>query len=243
MRATSLLTHRAVSRTAVPLFKSFHTLSILSRDQLPNAQLTHWDADSGRPAMVNVTNKTPTQRTATASGRIFIPQVAYELIGGNPPIGGLTQNSTTTSAELETAKAKARAKGDVLSVAQLAGIMAAKRTSNLIPLCHPLSLSHISVVLTPCPGSQESTSSYPSMPSVYCESSVTCEGKTGVEMEALTAVSVALLTVWDMLKAVAGKEMEISDIHVSKKTGGKSGDFERVHAQDVHIASCNRDTM
>jgi molybdenum cofactor biosynthesis protein MoaC len=187
--------------------------------------------------MVNVTNKNPTQRTATATGRIFISQVAYELIGGIPPITGSTQNSTSTSAELEVAKAKARAKGDVLSVAQLAGIMAAKRTSDLIPLCHPLSLSHISVVLTPYPGSQGSTSSHSSMPSVYCESSVTCEGKTGVEMEALSAVSVALLTVWDMLKAVAGKEMKISDIHVSKKTGGKSGDFERVDGQDVHIGS------
>jgi len=87
----------------------------------------------------------------------------------------------------------------------------------LIPLCHPIALTHISVNLVP----EESTCS------VKCEATVECEGKTGVEMEALTAVNVALLTVWDMLKAVAGREMKISDVTVIKKSGGKSGDFVR----------------
>jgi molybdenum cofactor biosynthesis protein MoaC len=118
------------------------------------------------------------------------------------------------------AQSKARSKGDALSIAQLAAIMGCKRTSDLIPLCHPLPLSHVSVVVTP---EAERTGRY----SIFCRATVCSESKTGVEMEALTAVSVGLLTVWDMLKAVAGKEMLISDIIVERKTGGKSGDFVR----------------
>ena len=136
---------------------------------------------------------------------------------------------------LDEAKRKARSKGDVLTVAQLAAIMGCKRTSDLIPLCHPLQLSHISVKLYPelhhsdtdNLGNATEARSLRSPYSVLCVASVSCEGKTGVEMEALTAVSVGLLTVWDMLKAVAGKEMVIGDILVERKAGGKSGDFER----------------
>lgn len=164
--------------------------------------------------MVDVGSKSDTSRTAKASGRIYIPEVAYNLI--------TTETDSPTpgeSHEITKAKAKARRKGDVLAVAQLAGIMACKRTSDLIPLCHPLPLTHIEVVLTP----ELKEGRY----SVVCHATASCEGKTGVEMEALTAVSVSLLTVWDMLKAVAGKEMEIGDIMVDSKSGGKSGDFQR----------------
>jgi molybdenum cofactor biosynthesis protein MoaC len=96
--------------------------------------------------------------------------------------------------------------------------MAAKRTADLIPLCHPLALSHVAVVLTPVEGAA---------PHVRVEATVACTGRTGVEMEALTAASAALLTVWDMLKAVAGREMRIGDIVVARKSGGRSGDFVR----------------
>ena len=101
---------------------------------------------------------------------------------------------------------------------------ASKRTSELIPLCHPLALSHVAVELEP---KTEPSKHHGKSFSIVCKVTVECEGKTGVEMEALTAVSVALLAVWDMLKAVAGKEMSIEGIRVTKKAGGKSGDFER----------------
>ncbi|KAF9454172.1 molybdenum cofactor biosynthesis prote [Macrolepiota fuliginosa MF-IS2] len=186
-----------------------------------NVRLTHLD-DSGRASMVDVSDKIPSKRTATAQGRIYITKIAYELITSTyadnaPP--------TPESRAIE----KARRKGDALTVAQLAGIMGAKRTADLIPLCHPLALSKVDVKLVseaPSGGSVDTrrqTDKY----SVLCMATVTCEGKTGVEMEALTAVSVTLLTVWDMLKAVAGKEMEITDIIVSEKAGGKSGNFSR----------------
>ena len=169
--------------------------------------------------MVDVADKTPTKRTATATGRIYIPQMAYELVTSPN-----SADANTDSPEAR-AKAKARGKGDVLTVAQLAAIMGAKQTSNLIPLCHPLSLSHISVFLTPeIVGADENdTERF----SILCSATVSCDGKTGVEMEALTAVSVGTLTIWDMLKAVAGKEMIIGDIKVTRKEGGKSGDFIR----------------
>jgi molybdenum cofactor biosynthesis protein MoaC len=177
--------------------------------------LTHIDS-AGRASMVNVADKTPTKRSATATGRIFIPQVAYELI-----IPSCTNGGDGTSTE-ET-KTKVRGKGDVLTIAQLAAIMGAKRTSDLIPLCHPLALSHVSVMLTP--EIHQCDDSNRVVYSIFCRATVACEGKTGVEMEALTAVSVGALTVWDMLKAVAGKEMIIGDITVTRKEGGKDGDF------------------
>ncbi|THH31959.1 hypothetical protein EUX98_g2215 [Antrodiella citrinella] len=228
-------------------------------------RLTHID-ETGRPAMVDVSLKAPTTRTATASGRIFIPKIAYDLMTLLPPStehpgatdGPDAKFQETYSPKLEEAKAKARSKGDVLTVAQLAAIMGCKRTSDLIPLCHPLPLTNISVRLFPefhplrtgrHASVEDQTSgneagaisgqanledclqSGPSHYSVMCQATVSCEGKTGVEMEALTAVSVGLLTVWDMLKAVAGKEMVIGEIVVERKEGGKSGDFVRTHTR------------
>ncbi|MDF2494751.1 cyclic pyranopterin monophosphate synthase MoaC [Sphingomonas sp.] len=150
--------------------------------------LTHLD-ENGAARMVDVGNKTETVREAVAEGRI------------------------TMSAEASAAIATgAVAKGDVLAVARVAGIMAAKRTSDLIPLCHPLPLSKVTVDLTV------------EDDGVSVRGTVATNGRTGVEMEALTAVSVTLLTVYDMAKAL-DKRMTISGIRLLKKTGGKSGDF------------------
>ena len=171
--------------------------------------------------MVNVADKNSTKRSATATGRIYVPRVAYDLIASSA-----TEDIDGTSAEAQ-AKAKARGKGDVLTIAQLAAIMGAKRTSELIPLCHPLALSHISVTLTPDIHQPSIINNNEQRYSILCSATVTCEGKTGVEMEALMAVSVGTLTVWDMLKAVAGKEMVIGDIMVVRKQGGRSGDYVR----------------
>ncbi|KAG6842458.1 hypothetical protein C0991_007588 [Blastosporella zonata] len=173
---------------------------------------------TGRASMVDIAEKQPTKRTATASGRIYISPIAYELVTSSYPVGEVAEPA------INEAKAKARRKGDALTVAQLAAIMGAKKTSDLIPLCHPLSITNVSVTLTPdvCGGEQGGHRHY-----ILCEATVSTEGKTGVEMEALTAVSVGLLTVWDMLKAVAGREMEIGGIRVTRKAGGRSGDFER----------------
>jgi len=185
----------------------------------PPGSLTHFDAETGRARMVDVGSKSNTQRTATASGRILIPKVAYDLVVSH---GSLTTTDGDPEG-LRKAKEKARKKGDVLAVSQLAGIMACKRTAELIPLCHPLPITHIDVSLSPEVNGDEIYTEH----SIRCEATVSCTGKTGVEMEALTAVSVALLNVWDMLKAVAGEEMEIQAIVVTKKSGGKSGGFSR----------------
>ncbi|KAK0481548.1 hypothetical protein IW261DRAFT_1471260 [Armillaria novae-zelandiae] len=187
-------------------------------------RLTHVD-DYGRASMVDVSSKEITRRTATATGRIFIPLVAYELLVSAYPDG------EESSPVLEKAKQKVRQKGDTLTVAQLAAIMGSKKTSDLIPLCHPLQLSNVSVVLTPEPPAHDVQRH-----SVLCRATVCCDGKTGVEMEALTAVSVGLLTVWDMLKAVAGKDMEIGEVVVTEKSGGKSGDFVRNINDTDHIS-------
>jgi molybdenum cofactor biosynthesis protein MoaC len=178
--------------------------------------------------MVDVSEKSTTTRVATARGRIYIPQVAYDLIvprTQSPPRSPTDHDHD--SSKLFKAKEKARAKGDVLTVAQLAAIMASKRTSELIPLCHPVPLSHVSVSLEAEESDEHHTINGRPEYSVVCTATVRCSGQTGVEMEALTAVSVGLLTVWDMLKAVAGREMIIGDIYVSAKSGGKSGDFTR----------------
>ncbi len=156
------------------------------------AGLTHFD-DQGRAHMVDVGAKEVTARVAVASGHVRMrPETLAHVTAG-------------------TAK-----KGDVLGVARLAGIMAAKRTADLIPLCHPLPLTHVAVDLT-----LDST-----LPGVRITAEVRTTGKTGVEMEALTAVSVASLTVYDMLKAVE-KSMEIGAIAVERKEGGKSGAYVR----------------
>ena len=153
-------------------------------------KLTHLD-DSGRAHMVDVGDKPDTERLAIASGEVVMKQATLDLIRGG------------------TIK-----KGDVLTIAQIAGIAAAKRTSELIPLCHPLPITHIDVAL-----SLDDT-----LPGVLITASVKTTGKTGVEMEALTAVSVAALTVYDMAKA-AEKSMKIQNIRLVKKHGGRSGDI------------------
>lgn len=169
--------------------------------------------------MVDIGSKSVTQRTATASGRILIPKAAYDLVASH----GSSTNAEGDSGGLQEAKEKARKKGDVLAISQVAGIMACKRTAELIPLCHPLPITHIDVSLTPEIKSDGVSTEY----AIKCEATVSCMGKTGVEMEALTAASVALLNVWDMLKAVAGREMVIQGVAVGKKSGGQSGDFSR----------------
>jgi molybdenum cofactor biosynthesis protein MoaC len=166
--------------------------------------------------MVDVSGKNVTKRHATARGRIYIPLVAYELVTSSYLQSGEAPKNVDHHSSPQ--REKSSRKGDVLSVAQLAAIMGSKKTSDLIPLCHPLSLTHVSVTLTP-----ESSPGY----SIVCEATVSCEGKTGVEMEALMAVSIGLLTVWDMLKAVAGREMRMGDIIVAHKEGGRSGSYRR----------------
>ena len=158
---------------------------------VPDPQrLSHIDA-AGRARMVNITAKADTVRQAVAKGSVYMKPETLSLI---------------TSGQA--------AKGDVLATAQLAGVMAAKRTHELIPLCHPLLLTHIQVALEP----DEAASA------VHISASVRTTGKTGVEMEALTAVAVAALTVYDMCKA-ADRAMRIGDLRLVRKSGGKSGDI------------------
>ena len=154
--------------------------------------LNHFD-EKGQAHMVDVSSKTETLRTATAKGRLKVSPPVYAAIEGG------------------TAR-----KGDVLGVARLAGIMAAKKTSDLIPLCHPLPLTGVSVDFTLLPKDC----------AVEAAATAKITGKTGVEMEALTAVSTALLTIYDMCKAI-DKGMEITDIHLEEKSGGKSGHYQR----------------
>ena len=151
--------------------------------------LTHFDA-AGQAHMVDVSGKEPTAREA----------IAEALVVMSPGTLALAQGGA--------------AKGDVMGVARLAGIMGAKRTADLIPLCHPLPIAKVAVDLTPDPA----------LPGIRVTATVRTTGRTGVEMEALTAVSTACLTVYDMLKA-AQKDMRIEGIRLLVKTGGKSGEF------------------
>ncbi|MFM7025757.1 MAG: cyclic pyranopterin monophosphate synthase MoaC [Limnohabitans sp.] len=152
--------------------------------------LTHFDAQ-GQAHMVDVGAKASTRRVAVATGRIRMQAATLALI------------------ESGTAK-----KGDVLGIARLAGIMGAKKTSELIPLCHPIGLTRVAVELEVLPASSE----------VVCTATAETVGQTGVEMEALTAVQVALLTIYDMCKA-ADRGMVISDVKLLEKHGGKSGSW------------------
>ena len=156
------------------------------------SKLTHISA-SGDAAMVDVSEKDITSRTAIAEGRVVMkPETLELLVSGNAK------------------------KGDVLGAGRIAGIMAAKRTHELIPLCHPLLLSKVTVDLTPDPA----------LPGVHVRALAKVAGQTGVEMEALTAVSVACLTIYDMVKAV-DRFMTIEGIGMVEKSGGKSGDWKR----------------
>lgn len=157
---------------------------------MSEARLSHFDAD-GNAVMVDVSPKAETDRLAVARGAVVTLPETLRLIES----GGVK-------------------KGDVLSVAQLAGIMGAKRTADLIPLCHPLALSSVGVTLR----------LDRDLPGVRIEATVKLKGRTGVEMEALTAVSVAALTVYDMLKSV-DRGMTLTEIRLARKTGGKSGDY------------------
>lgn len=152
--------------------------------------LTHFNHE-GRARMVDVTDKLITARTAVASGAVVLNQETYQLV--------------------KDGKMK---KGDVLAVAQVAGIMSAKKTSEIIPMCHPIALTgvDISFLLE----DEENT--------IYIEATTKCKGETGVEMEALTAASVAALTIYDMCKA-SQKDILIKDIHLVSKSGGKSGNY------------------
>ncbi len=152
-------------------------------------KLSHID-ESGRARMVDIGHKPDTERVAVAKGEVIMRPETLDMI---------------QQGELK--------KGDVLSVAQLAGVMAAKRTSDLIPLCHPLAINQVLVDVEP----------NASLPGVEITATVRTSGKTGVEMEALTAVSIAALTVYDMAKAVE-KTMRIENLRVVEKRGGQSGD-------------------
>jgi len=151
-------------------------------------KLSHYDR-AGQPLMVDVSGKAPTRREAEASGFVAVKSEVLKALPSNP-------------------------KGDPLEVARIAGIMAAKRTSELIPMCHPLPLSHVDVAVRVCENGLAITSR------------VATTAETGVEMEALTAVSVTALTIYDMLKA-ADKGIVIREIMLERKTGGKSGEYQR----------------
>ena len=154
--------------------------------------LTHVDA-SGRVRMVDVGEKAVTQRRAVASGAVFMDEATLDMV-----MGGQLK------------------KGDALELARVAGIMAAKKTSDLIPLCHPLNLSHVNVEVSPQKGAGR----------IDITAEAACAGQTGVEMEALTAVSAAALTIYDMVKAV-DRGVVITDIMLVAKSGGRSGEWKR----------------
>lgn len=156
------------------------------------SDFTHFN-EQGRAKMVDVGTKLVSRRQATAAARVLVSETTFALIKS----GGMK-------------------KGDVLTVAQIAGVMGAKRTPDLIPMCHPILMDGINLELF-----LDET-----RPSVEIQATVTCDGRTGVEMEALTAVSTAALTVYDMCKAVQ-KDMVITDIRLISKTGGVHGDYLR----------------
>ena len=154
-------------------------------------KLTHFDA-SGQAHMVNVGDKPNTHRIAIATGKITMLPETFKMV-----------------------EAGSHKKGDVLGIARIAGIQASKKTSDLIPLCHPLTLTHVSLEFAL---EQKKNS-------ITCQARVETTGPTGVEMEALTAVQVALLTIYDMCKAV-DRGMVMGDVHLLEKSGGKSGEWK-----------------
>lgn len=164
------------------------------------SELTHFDA-AGNAHMVDVGNKASTHRKATAEGRICMRPQTFSMIASG------------------TAK-----KGDVIGIARIAAIMASKRTWELVPLCHPLPLTHVTADFA----LEEQTSS------IWCRVTTETVGKTGVEMEALTAVQVGLLTIYDMCKAV-DRFMEMDSIHLVEKDGGKSGHWIRSQAKESQL--------
>jgi cyclic pyranopterin phosphate synthase len=162
---------------------------------MAETDLTHFNAD-GRARMVDVSQKSDTDRTAVAQGTVFMLPATFDRI-----------------------RAGQIKKGDVLGVAQVAGIMGAKRTPDIIPMCHPLLLTGVDIAFTEHPEPNADGQS-----AITVTATVKVRGQTGVEMEALTAVSIALLTIYDMCKAI-DKGMTFGDVGLLKKTGGKSGTF------------------
>ena len=158
-----------------------------------SSPLSHYDA-SGQPSMVDISQKPDTRRTATASAFVELARAVLDALPANP-------------------------KGDPLQIARIAGIQAAKRTSELIPLCHPVTLTHVDV-------QAQVVTAAPEGPGILLTATAATTGPTGVEMEALTAASVAALTLYDMTKAL-DKATVIRHIRLESKTGGKSGDFTR----------------
>ena len=181
-----------VSPTVNQSNRHFFFMQDFSEKKIINTDLSHIN-DAGEAQMVDVSDKKITKREAIATGRVLMSQACFDAIqAGDAP------------------------KGDVLGTARIAGIMAAKQTSNLIPMCHPLPIKKVNVTFAPDPENV----------GYVVEASVTTKSETGVEMEALTAASVAALTLYDMAKAL-DKAMTITDIQLQKKTGGKSGDYLR----------------
>ncbi len=162
---------------------------------MAESELTHFNAD-GRAWMVDVSKKSDTDRTAVAQGTVYMLPATFERI-----------------------RAGQIKKGDVLGVAQVAGIMGAKRTPDLIPMCHPLLLTGVDIAFTEHPEPNADGQC-----AISVTATVKVRGQTGVEMEALTAVSISLLTIYDMCKAI-DKGMTFGDVGLLKKTGGKSGTF------------------
>lgn len=190
-RYTAIITDEEIN-ASVPVFGFGDTERIAEFIMQNMDDFTHFN-EQGRARMVDVGEKPPTVRTASAGARVLVSRETLELIKS----GGMK-------------------KGDVLTVAQIAGIMGAKRTAELIPMCHPVQTDGIDLSLMV---NDEGCC-------IEIVSTVSCQGRTGVEMEALTAVSTAALTVYDMCKAVQ-KDMTITDIRLLKKTGGVHGDFQR----------------
>lgn len=155
-------------------------------------EFTHFNSE-GRAKMVDVSEKAPTLRTAVAAGTVRLNNETFKLV---------------TEGKMK--------KGDVFAVAQVAGIMGAKKNSELIPMCHPLGITGVDISFTTDAGTS----------SVEITATVRCKGETGVEMEAMTAVSVAALTIYDMCKAVQ-KDITIENIRLLSKSGGKSGEYQR----------------
>lgn len=198
----AIVTDEPAHRSSVPCFSWEETKELtdfIEKEirRMPEEDFTHFN-DQGRARMVDVGGKAPSHRTALASGRVLVNRETFDLIRS----GGMK-------------------KGDVLTVAQIAGILAAKHTPDWIPMCHPVAISGTDLRLT-----LDETRL-----SVEIEALVRCEGRTGVEMEALTAVSGAALTVYDMCKAVQ-RDMVISDIRLIRKTGGVHGDYLREEEKD-----------
>ena len=191
-RFVAVVTNLPLESPEIPLFRFDEIQELTDFIMERKEDFTHFD-EQGRARMVNVGEKAVTERTAVAEAKVLVNEHTFQLIRS----GGMK-------------------KGDVLTVAQIAGIMGAKQTPTLIPMCHPVAINGIDLSLT----LDEKSCA------VIIQAKVSCQGKTGVEMEALTAVSTAALTVYDMCKAVQ-KDMVISDIRLLEKTGGIHGDFHR----------------